>query len=217
MSFRDKRIYCNISYRDLKDAAFFPSRTIFSRKGAGPKTCLHILYISALCCYHFLIPKTCGGSKRYRHAHIHAGVRPMKMIDAKSRLNDLCMLRLLSYIQYRPTPEKSAALASAYRAAPDVQALACVVNGRAVGLIVVRRCPEGGCEILRIGVDPSQRRHGIGAALVAFAARRLAKGELRAETDGDAVGFYRACGFSVVSLGEKYPGCVRYLCRLIPS
>ena len=25
--------------------------------------------------------------------------------------------------------------------------------------------------------------------------RRLAKGELRAETDGDAVGFYRACGF----------------------
>lgn len=47
--------------------------------------------------------------------------------------------------------------------------------------------------------------------------RRLAKGELRAETDGDAVGFYRACGFSVVSLDEKYPGCVRYLCRLIPS
>ena len=32
--------------------------------------------------------------------------------------------------------------------------------------------------------------------------RRLAKGELRAETDGDAVGFYRACGFeSLASLG----------------
>lgn len=34
-----------------------------------------------------------------------------------------------------------------------------------------------------------------------------------AETDNDAVGFYRSYGFEVTSLGEKYPGVERFLCK----
>lgn len=141
----------------------------------------------------------------------------MKVIDAKPRLNDPCVLRLLSYSQYRPTREKVRARAAAYRAALDIHAFACVVNGRAVGLIAVRCLRPAVFEIVSIGVDPAQRRRGIGSALIAGAVSRLACAELCAQTDEDAVGFYRACGFSVVSLGEKYPGCVRYLCRFRPS
>lgn len=36
---------------------------------------------------------------------------------------------------------------------------------------------------------------------------------LVAETDADAVGFYRHSGFEVMSLGEKYPGTERFSCR----
>ena len=35
---------------------------------------------------------------------------------------------------------------------------------------------------------------------------------LIAETDQEAVGFYRKCGFKVESLGELYPGVERFRC-----
>lgn len=35
---------------------------------------------------------------------------------------------------------------------------------------------------------------------------------MTAETDAEAAGFYRACGFQVRSLGEKYPGVERFAC-----
>ena len=37
-----------------------------------------------------------------------------------------------------------------------------------------------------------------------------------AETDRDAVDFYRSCGFTIESLGEKYPRIERFLCTLQP-
>ena len=34
-----------------------------------------------------------------------------------------------------------------------------------------------------------------------------------AETDKDAVNFYKRYGFSIISLGEKYPGVERFYCE----
>jgi ribosomal protein S18 acetylase RimI-like enzyme len=42
--------------------------------------------------------------------------------------------------------------------------------------------------------------------------RRL--GTLEAETDSEALAFYRRIGFRVESLGEKYPGVERFRCVL---
>jgi hypothetical protein len=39
-------------------------------------------------------------------------------------------------------------------------------------------------------------------------------GCFEAETDADAVDFYRAIGFAVENLGERYPGVERRRCRL---
>ncbi|NYE04281.1 ribosomal protein S18 acetylase RimI-like enzyme [Bacillus niacini] len=36
---------------------------------------------------------------------------------------------------------------------------------------------------------------------------------VHAETDSDAVEFYRKYGFKITSLGEKYPGVERLLCE----
>ncbi len=35
---------------------------------------------------------------------------------------------------------------------------------------------------------------------------------LEAETDCEAVEFYRKCGWIITSLGEKYPGVERFQC-----
>lgn len=40
---------------------------------------------------------------------------------------------------------------------------------------------------------------------------------IRAETDKDAVGFYKKNGFTITSLGEKYPGVERFDCTLSVS
>ncbi|WP_157685573.1 hypothetical protein [Paenibacillus donghaensis] len=45
---------------------------------------------------------------------------------------------------------------------------------------------------------------------------RLNKGAtLTAETDQEAVGYYRKNGFLVMCLGEKYPGTERFECVLM--
>ncbi|KQY46427.1 GNAT family N-acetyltransferase [Cellulomonas sp. Root137] len=55
------------------------------------------------------------------------------------------------------------------------------------------------------------RGRGFGRALVDEVTEQLGLEALEAETDADSVGFYRSCGVSVESLGEKYPGVERFL------
>jgi ribosomal protein S18 acetylase RimI-like enzyme len=58
---------------------------------------------------------------------------------------------------------------------------------------------------------------GIGKKLIEYSFYHLKPSILVAETDDDAVEFYRRCGFIINSLGEKYPDIVRYECRYISN
>ena len=69
-------------------------------------------------------------------------------------------------------------------------------------------------ELRHIAVRPEHRGTGIGKAMLVTAVDRFDLSELTAETDQEAVGFYRKCGFRVESLGERYPGTERYRCTL---
>ncbi|MFC6617174.1 GNAT family N-acetyltransferase [Deinococcus radiophilus] len=81
-----------------------------------------------------------------------------------------------------------------------------------LGLIGLRPLSPGQAEITHMAVQPGTQRRGMGRQLLALAA---AQGwtDLSAETDAQAVDFYRACGFAITSLGERYPGTERFLCR----
>lgn len=138
----------------------------------------------------------------------------MKIIDGKDVLRDREALCVLSYSQYMPTEEKLKNLASTYEADPNIFVLSCADEERVIGLIVLRRNAVSAVEIVSIAVEPAYRGLGIGSKLIASAANSLTCDEISAETDEDAVGFYRSYGFEIVSLGEKYPGCTRYLCTL---
>lgn len=65
-----------------------------------------------------------------------------------------------------------------------------------------------------IAVDPSRWGRGYGRQLLDALPRCFALRQVSAQTDGDAVEFYRKCGFNVVSSGESHPGIVRYECTL---
>jgi GNAT superfamily N-acetyltransferase len=56
------------------------------------------------------------------------------------------------------------------------------------------------------------RRSGVGRKMVEAALAKIDAPWVEAETDSDAVGFYRSLGFTATTLGEKYPGVERFRC-----
>lgn len=66
--------------------------------------------------------------------------------------------------------------------------------------------------IRSLSVDAGHRRRGLARNLIVEIAARFPQAALVAETDADAVEFYKGCGFTVQSLGEKYPGVERFRC-----
>ena len=67
--------------------------------------------------------------------------------------------------------------------------------------------------IKHIAVLPSERGKGVGRKMLNFIMKHHSFNLLCAETDNEAVAFYRNCGFTVKSLGEKYVGVERFLCE----
>jgi GNAT superfamily N-acetyltransferase len=87
-------------------------------------------------------------------------------------------------------------------------------GGRLAGLAGIKAPSYGDAVMLHLAVQPDLRGGGIGGMLVRRCLELSRSGVLRAETDSDAVGFYRKLGFSIRSLGEKYPGVERFECTL---
>ena len=138
----------------------------------------------------------------------------MNIVDIKDRLHDECVLNVISYSQYMPTEEKLNKFADKCESDSAIYAFACEDNGFICGVIVLKHTGGAAFEIISIATDPSFRKQGVASRLVAFAANACRCSVIRAETDDGAVDFYRSCGFQIESLGEKYPGIVRYLCTL---
>ncbi|HDR7516337.1 GNAT family N-acetyltransferase [Bacillus mobilis] len=68
--------------------------------------------------------------------------------------------------------------------------------------------------ICHIAVVPQYRHKGIALQMIKEVLRIHQLTYLEAETDDEAVDFYKKIGFQVKSLGEKYPGIERFHCYL---
>ncbi|MHB9057548.1 MAG: GNAT family N-acetyltransferase [Bacillota bacterium] len=79
---------------------------------------------------------------------------------------------------------------------------------------LVRGLLAGAVEIRHLAVAPGRRGRGLGREMVFALPTVCTCLDVVAETDHDAVGFYRRIGFSLESLGELYPGTERFRCRL---
>ncbi|QDQ02203.1 GNAT family N-acetyltransferase [Lysinibacillus fusiformis] len=85
------------------------------------------------------------------------------------------------------------------------------IAGEMVGCIGIEQISLFACEIKHIAVLAHQRGHGIGSKMIHYISEKYSL--ISAETDHEAVEFYRNCGFMITSLGEKYPGVERFLCE----
>lgn len=85
--------------------------------------------------------------------------------------------------------------------------------GETVALIGIRLTQDE-ATILQIAVAPAHQGKSLGRKMIDHVLEHHPVRLLRAETDRDAVGFYRTLGFRVTPLGEKYPGVERFICQL---
>lgn len=122
----------------------------------------------------------------------------------------------VGWSSFSKDPERLLALAESYVRGPDRALYVVLERGRLVGLVGVTGCTGPTITIGHIGVHPDHRGRGVGAFMVDQLGRAHPGASLEAETDGEAVGFYRRVGFRATSLGEKHPGFERFLCTLGP-
>lgn len=127
-------------------------------------------------------------------------IRSELFTDAAYEIYSACM--------YLPTPQKYRALTDEYLSDPDVYCFGAFEDGNMNGILIVRRG-----KVLGIAVHPDKRIQGVGRALIQHAL--LFFPILCAETDSDAVTFYRRCGFECTSFERTFPdgSRIRYACE----
>lgn len=91
------------------------------------------------------------------------------------------------------------------------------VNGELAGVIGIRYFSGDEAVIRHLAVQAEWRGNGIGRGIIEELSRTEGIVKLKAETDRDAVDFYRNAGFHIVSLGEQSPGVERFECTLSVS
>ena len=129
------------------------------------------------------------------------------------RYLDAPLLRdLLALTLANPTSERLEEVCTLYQTDPSYRLLGYQRNGVIIGCIGLELSSPGDAIIRAIAVVPSARGKGIGSHLLQQSIATFSLTRLVAETDRDAVEFYRKCGFTISSLGEMYPGVERFLC-----
>ncbi|MDC0706601.1 MULTISPECIES: GNAT family N-acetyltransferase [Priestia] len=127
------------------------------------------------------------------------------------RVDDPAIKRLLSYAT---SEEKVDEEYNKHICSPNRKLYSYGINGEIISCIGIEIHNSGDGVIKHIAVLPKERGGGIGSSMIRFIWKEHNLNSISAETDKDAVLFYANFGFRITSLGEKYPGVERFLCKL---
>ncbi|MBE7103847.1 GNAT family N-acetyltransferase [Bacillus cereus] len=83
-------------------------------------------------------------------------------------------------------------------------------NMGCIGIVLI---DTNRARMCHIAVDEIYRHQGIALQMIREIIRKCELTYIEAETDEEAVGFYKKCKFKIKSLGEKHPGVERFHCH----
>ena len=123
---------------------------------------------------------------------------------------------IYKHCMFMPTEEKFNNKVDLFLNDNSVKILACFEQDKILGVMVVSFIEQKKTKIIGIAVDVSARGKGIGSYMIKQVINNYDLLSVYAETDNDAVGFYRSNNFSVVQFSETYDGAtvVRYKSEL---
>jgi ribosomal protein S18 acetylase RimI-like enzyme len=136
------------------------------------------------------------------------------LVDVKARLNDDAVREiLLSAVS--EDPDRLDQVIMQYRNDDHLQIMGYETDGEMVAVIGYRLTEDGTLDIRHIAVSAEERGMGFGRGIILHVLDRVKPKLAAAETDEDTVDFYRNIGFTVQSLGERYPGTERFKCTFL--
>ena len=101
-----------------------------------------------------------------------------------------------------------------YLTNPARKLLGVVAEERLRGVIGIEDTESGSAIVCHIAVAPDRRLQGLGRSMLEGLCTQLGLTVLIAETDSDAVDFYRHCGFEVERLDARLNSMERFRCTL---
>lgn len=119
--------------------------------------------------------------------------------------------KLFSLCMYKADSEKVKLLFDQYVSDSNKDLYLYKESEAYVGLIGIEVLPRK-VIIGHIATEKKRRSKGLASNLIDHVMSQYPSMTLEAETDDDAVMFYKKTGFDIKSLGEKYPGFPRYSC-----
>ena len=122
---------------------------------------------------------------------------------------------IYSACMYQPTYEEYREKVERFISDSSVKIFVSETRGKRVGIFVLEQSAAVP-EIIAIAVSNKRRRRGIGRRMIFQVMESERLDRITAQTDADAIGFYRKCGFTEERVIKKYPDgiSVRYRCEL---
>ena len=124
--------------------------------------------------------------------------------------------RIYKHCMFMPTEEKFNNKVDLFLKDNSVKIFACFEQDKIVGIMIVSFIEQKKIEIIGIAVDASVRGKGVASYMIHQVVNNYGLLSVYAETDNDAVGFYRNNDFRIVEFSETYGNetVVRYKCEL---
>lgn len=135
-------------------------------------------------------------------------------------LNDLDSMGILYDIykdcMFMPSKEKFNKKMATFLNDKTIKVFACLDQGELKGAVAFSLAETNKIKIVGIAVDLSARNRGIGSFMIRKLMENYSSHSIFAETDNEAVGFYRKNGFIVNECSEIFNGenVIRYKCEL---
>ena len=140
----------------------------------------------------------------------------LKLRELTLKNEILQVYEIYKHCMFMPTEEKFNNKVDLFLNDIFVKIFACFEQDKIVGIMVVSFKEQKKIEIIGIAVDVSARGKGIGSYMINQVINHYGLLSVYAETDNDAVGFYRKNNFSITEFSEIYDGetVIRYKCEL---
>ncbi len=129
----------------------------------------------------------------------------------KSRLHEEEVRQLIELSVF-PDPEHVIRTIEQYRAVDDLRIMGYESEGQIVGIVGFHIDSNDRMTLRHIAVQPEARGAGFGRGMILELLHQFNPVSIEAETDEEAVEFYRSIGFRIESTGEKTPGTERFTC-----
>ena len=140
----------------------------------------------------------------------------MKLIELTHKNEIFQTYEIYKHCMFMPTEEKFNNKVDIFLNDNSVKIFACFEQDKLLGVMVVSFIEQKKIEIIGIAVEVSARGKGVGSYMINQVLNGYDLISVYAETDNDAVGFYRNNGFRIVEFSETYDDetVVRYKCEL---